>query len=186
MENQQDINRKFDDIVQPKIVQQVIKERRPPAKFPELRYLWGITLLGSFALMMLASIVQVFIGEQSTHADNTRLKVSLIGNGNHSVAISRVVLVFPYIVQGHKQLSRSLISVVEVVSHGVRKRIILRLRMRRQLQPMLHIGHIFRIPPQALELLPSFLFFLLHRTTASLGAVFVQQDNHAISDNHSA
>ncbi len=63
MENQQDINRKFDDIVQPKIVQQVIKERRPPAKFPELRYLWGITLLGSFALMMLASIVQVFIGE---------------------------------------------------------------------------------------------------------------------------
>ena len=63
MENQQDINRKFDDIVQPKIVQQVIKERRPPAKFPELRYLWGITLLGSFALMMLASVVQVFIGE---------------------------------------------------------------------------------------------------------------------------
>lgn len=61
MENQKDINRKFDDIVQPKVIQQVIKERRPPAKFPELRYLWGITLLGSFALMMLVSILSVLI-----------------------------------------------------------------------------------------------------------------------------
>jgi hypothetical protein len=49
-------------LVQPKIIQQVIKQKREPAKFPELRYLWGITLLGSFALMMLASIIQVFIG----------------------------------------------------------------------------------------------------------------------------
>jgi hypothetical protein len=60
--NDQEVNKQFNELIQPKVVQQVIKERRPPAKFPELRYLWGITLLGSFALMMLASIVQVFIG----------------------------------------------------------------------------------------------------------------------------
>lgn len=62
IENQQEVNRKFDDIIQPKVINQIVKEKRPPAKFPELRYLWGITLLGSFALMMLASIIQVFIG----------------------------------------------------------------------------------------------------------------------------
>jgi hypothetical protein len=60
--NEQEVNKKFDDLVQPKIIQQVIKQKREPAKFPELRYLWGITLLGSFALMVLASIIQVFIG----------------------------------------------------------------------------------------------------------------------------
>lgn len=59
--NEQEVNKKFDDIVQPKVIQQVIKERRPPAKFPELRYLWGITLLASFALMMLVSIFSVAI-----------------------------------------------------------------------------------------------------------------------------
>ena len=57
-----EVNQKFDDIIQPKVINQIIKQKRPPAKFPELRYLWGITLLGSFALLMLASIVQVFIG----------------------------------------------------------------------------------------------------------------------------
>ena len=62
MENQQEVNRKFDDIIQPKVINQIVKEKRPPAKFPELRYLWGITLLGSFALMVLPSIIQVFIG----------------------------------------------------------------------------------------------------------------------------
>ena len=57
-----EVNQKFDDIIQPKVINQIIKQKRPPAKFPELRYLWGITLLGSFALLMLASTVQVFIG----------------------------------------------------------------------------------------------------------------------------
>lgn len=61
MENQHEVNKKFDDIIQPKIINQIVKEKRPPAKFPELRYLWGITLLGSFALMVLASIIQVFM-----------------------------------------------------------------------------------------------------------------------------
>jgi hypothetical protein len=60
--NEQEVNKKFDDLVQPKIIQQVIKQKREPAKFPELRYLWGITLLGSFILMVLASIIQTFIG----------------------------------------------------------------------------------------------------------------------------
>ena len=59
--NEQEVNKKFDDIIQPKVIQQVIKEKRPPAKFPELRYLWGITLLGSFALTMLVSILSVLI-----------------------------------------------------------------------------------------------------------------------------
>lgn len=59
--NEQEVNKKFDDIIQPKVIQQVIKEKRPPAKFPELRYLWGITLLGSFALTVLVSILSVLI-----------------------------------------------------------------------------------------------------------------------------
>jgi hypothetical protein len=56
-----EVNQKFDDIVQPKIINQIVKQKRPPAKFPELRYLWGITLLGSFILMVLASVIQTFI-----------------------------------------------------------------------------------------------------------------------------
>ena len=123
MENQQEVNRKFDDIIQPKVINQIVKEKRPPAKFPELRYLWGITLLGSLALMMLASIIQVFIGGKSAHTNSARLKVSAIGNGNHLVAISRVILVFPCIVQGHKYLSHSQSGVVEVIGHDVHKRI---------------------------------------------------------------
>ena len=59
--NEQDVNKKFDDIVQPKVITQVVKERRAPAKFPELRYLWGITALGSFALLMLVSIISVAV-----------------------------------------------------------------------------------------------------------------------------
>lgn len=53
MEN--NINQRFDEIVQP--VYAKGKERRPPAKFPELRYLWGITTLGCFVLLILGSIV---------------------------------------------------------------------------------------------------------------------------------
>lgn len=57
-ENQEVIDQKFSQIInKPKF-----KERRPPAKFPELRYLWGITLLGTFVLMVVASIVQTFLG----------------------------------------------------------------------------------------------------------------------------
>jgi len=56
-ENQEVIDQKFSQIInKPKF-----KERRPPAKFPELRYLWGITLLGSFVLIVLASVAETLI-----------------------------------------------------------------------------------------------------------------------------
>jgi len=60
--NEQEVNERFGDIMQPKVINQVIKQKRPPAKFPELRYLWGIALLGSFVLMVLASIIQTMLG----------------------------------------------------------------------------------------------------------------------------
>jgi hypothetical protein len=60
--NEQEVNQKFDALVQPKVINQIVKQKREPAKYPELRYLWGITLLGSFILMVLASIIQTFIG----------------------------------------------------------------------------------------------------------------------------
>ncbi len=59
--NEQEVNKKFDDLVQPKIIQRVIKQKREPAKYPELRYLWGITLLGSFALTVIAAIISTII-----------------------------------------------------------------------------------------------------------------------------
>jgi hypothetical protein len=57
-DNQEVIDQKFSQIVN----KPVIKAKRPPAKFPELRYLWGVTLLGTFVLMVVASIVQTFLG----------------------------------------------------------------------------------------------------------------------------
>lgn len=59
--NEQEVNKKFDDLVQPKIIQQVIKPKREPAKFPELRYLWGIALLGSFVLIVLSAVFTTII-----------------------------------------------------------------------------------------------------------------------------
>ena len=59
--DQQNVEQRFDDIIHPKIVNQVIKQNRPPAKFPELRYLWGITLLASFALIVVSSVISTLI-----------------------------------------------------------------------------------------------------------------------------
>jgi hypothetical protein len=59
--NEQEVNKKFDDLVQPKIINQVIKQKREPAKFPELRYLWGITLLGSFVLVVITTLITSII-----------------------------------------------------------------------------------------------------------------------------
>ena len=57
MENQEMIDQKFSQIInKPRI-----KAKRPPAKFPELRYLWGITLLGSFILIVISSVVSTII-----------------------------------------------------------------------------------------------------------------------------
>ena len=59
--NEQEVNQRFDNLVQPKIIQQVIKQKREPAKFPELRYLWGITLIGSFALVILSAVISTIL-----------------------------------------------------------------------------------------------------------------------------
>ena len=59
--NEQEVNQKFDALVQPKVINQVVKQKREPAKFPELRYLWGITLLGSFVLVVISSVITTII-----------------------------------------------------------------------------------------------------------------------------
>ena len=55
--NEQEVNEKFDALVQTK----AIKEKKEPAKFPELRYLWGITLLGSFILVVITTLITSII-----------------------------------------------------------------------------------------------------------------------------
>jgi len=55
--NEQEVNK----IVQPKIIQQVIKQKREPAKFPELRYLWGVALLGSFVLIVISAVISTIL-----------------------------------------------------------------------------------------------------------------------------
>jgi hypothetical protein len=59
--DQQNVEQRFDEIIHPRVTNQVIKQKRPPAKFPELRYLWGITLLGSFILVVVASTISTLI-----------------------------------------------------------------------------------------------------------------------------
>ena len=55
--NEQEVNQKFDALVQT----QAVKEKKEPAKFPELRYLWGITLIGSFALVIISAVITTII-----------------------------------------------------------------------------------------------------------------------------
>jgi hypothetical protein len=55
--NEQEVNQRFDNLVQP----QVVKPKKEPAKFPELRYLWGITLIGSFALVVLSAVISTIL-----------------------------------------------------------------------------------------------------------------------------
>jgi hypothetical protein len=59
--NEQEVNQKFDALVQPKIINQVVKQKREPAKFPELRYLWGVALLGSFVLVVISAVITTII-----------------------------------------------------------------------------------------------------------------------------
>jgi hypothetical protein len=57
-ENQQElIDQKFSQIVN----KPTIKMKRPPSKFPELRYLWGATLLVSFILIVISSVITTII-----------------------------------------------------------------------------------------------------------------------------
>jgi hypothetical protein len=53
-----EVNKKFEEIVKPKAKSVKRKPKREPAKFPELRYLWGVALLGSFVLCVLTAIIQ--------------------------------------------------------------------------------------------------------------------------------
>jgi hypothetical protein len=55
----EEINKEFDAIVKPsKKTATKRKPKREPAKFPELRYLWGIALLGTFVLSVVTAIIQ--------------------------------------------------------------------------------------------------------------------------------
>jgi hypothetical protein len=56
-----EVNKKFEEIVKPKTKAVKRKPKREPAKFPELRYLWGVALLGSFVLCVLSAIVQTIL-----------------------------------------------------------------------------------------------------------------------------
>ena len=54
-----EVNKKFEEIInkpKPKAVK--AKPKREPSKFPELRYLWGVALLGSFVLCVITAIIQ--------------------------------------------------------------------------------------------------------------------------------
>ena len=59
--NEQEVNSRFDNLIQPKVINQVVKQKREPAKYPELRYLWGITLLGSFILIVVGAVISTII-----------------------------------------------------------------------------------------------------------------------------
>lgn len=59
--NEQEVNARFDNLIQPKVINQVVKQKREPAKYPELRYLWGITLLGSFILIVVGAVISTII-----------------------------------------------------------------------------------------------------------------------------
>jgi hypothetical protein len=56
-EEQELIDQKFGQIVN----KPVTKVKQAPAKFPELKYLWGITLLGSFILVVITTLITSII-----------------------------------------------------------------------------------------------------------------------------
>jgi len=57
-----EVNKKFEDIIKTSKQKAVKrKPKREPAKFPELRYLWGITLLGSFVLVVITTLITSII-----------------------------------------------------------------------------------------------------------------------------
>ena len=55
--NEQEVNQRFDNLVKPRVV----KQKREPAKFPELRYLWGVALLGSFVLIVISAVISTIL-----------------------------------------------------------------------------------------------------------------------------
>ena len=53
-----EVNKKFEEIIKTSKPRAKRKPKKEPAKFPELRYLWGVALLGSFVLCVITAIVQ--------------------------------------------------------------------------------------------------------------------------------
>ena len=56
-----EVNKKFEEIMKPAKAEAKPKVKREPAKFPELRYLWGVALLGSFVLTIVVSLITTFL-----------------------------------------------------------------------------------------------------------------------------
>lgn len=56
-----EVNKKFEDIIKQSKPRAKRKPKREPAKFPELRYLWGVALLGSFVLCVITAVIQTFL-----------------------------------------------------------------------------------------------------------------------------
>jgi hypothetical protein len=53
-----EVNKKFDEIIKTSKPRAKRKPKKEPAKFPELRYLWGVALLGSFVLCVITAVIQ--------------------------------------------------------------------------------------------------------------------------------
>lgn len=56
-----EISEQFENIMQPKIINQVINTPRPPAKFPELRWIAGVAGIASFTFMIICSSIAVLL-----------------------------------------------------------------------------------------------------------------------------
>ena len=56
-----EVNKKFEEIIKTSKPRAKRKPKREPAKFPELRYLWGVALLGSFVLCVITAVMQSFL-----------------------------------------------------------------------------------------------------------------------------
>jgi len=52
---ERDIDKRFKEIVAPIAP---TKQRREPAKFPELRYLYGVTALGTFVIAFFVGLIE--------------------------------------------------------------------------------------------------------------------------------
>jgi len=53
-----EVNKKFEEIIKTSKPRAKRKPKKEPAKFPELRYLWSIALLGSFVLCVITAVIQ--------------------------------------------------------------------------------------------------------------------------------
>jgi len=56
MDNQE-VDKKFEALIYPPQKEAEVIVKKIPAKFPELRYLWGVALIGSFVLIVLSSVI---------------------------------------------------------------------------------------------------------------------------------